>query len=409
MIRLIAADMDGTLLNSRKELPEELPQLLLRLKRENIRFVVASGRQYQNLLAQFPGMEGDITFLSENGSMIFEKGKPIFLEPMERPAWMGLVSALRQIPGACPILCGAKTAYYESTEPEFLENARIYYAKLAFVPDLLAVKDPEICKVAVYDLLGAETNSFPIMKSQTANQFQTALSGEKWIDIMGQSTKGAGLTVLQKLYGVSPEETMAFGDYLNDLEMMDACFYSCAMANAHPELKRQARFVVPSNEENGVIRAIVRSLGLDGTAFREIPFGGPEYRESLLQRNEILRKPLGLDLFSEDLSQEAEYRHLAALKNGTVVGTMVMTPDRDRSDASLIRQVTVAESCRKQGVGRQLADLAAGLAEHQGYSLLTVHARKTAKGFYEKCGFTVTGPEFLQMGLPHLPMARKLP
>ena len=146
MIRLIAADMDGTLLNSRKELPEELPQLLLQLKRENIRFVVASGRQYHNLLAQFPGMEDDITFLSDNGSMIFEQGLPVFLEPMEKSVWAPLVERLREIPGACPVLCGAKTAYCQGRD---LEDIRMYYTRLTHVPDLLAVEDPSICKISV--------------------------------------------------------------------------------------------------------------------------------------------------------------------------------------------------------------------------------------------------------------------
>ena len=198
---------------------------------------------------------------------------------------------------------------------------------------------------------------------------------------------------------------MAFGDYLNDLEMMDRCFYSCAMANAHPALAARCRFTVGSNDENGVAAAIREMvLGEGGFAVREIPFGGEEYAQCLRLRDEVLRRPLGLNLFAEDLSGEGNCRHIAALRGEKAAGTAQLLPDPERPGAMRVRQVAVSADCRGQGLGRKMLDFAVRLAVREGFSAVTVHARETAAGFYRKMGFIQTGPGFLEVGIPHLPM-----
>ena len=68
---------------------------------------------------------------------------------------------------------------------------------------------------------------------------------------------------MQRRLGVTPDQTMAFGDFLNDLEMMGAATHSFAMANAHPSLKARARWTAPTNNANGVVRTIRAVLGID--------------------------------------------------------------------------------------------------------------------------------------------------
>jgi hydroxymethylpyrimidine pyrophosphatase-like HAD family hydrolase len=76
------------------------------------------------------------------------------------------------------------------------------------------------------------------------------------------ANKGTALRGLQQALGITPAQTMVFGDYLNDLEMLDAAEWSFAMANAHPQVVRRARHLAPSNNDNGVLRTISRVLGL---------------------------------------------------------------------------------------------------------------------------------------------------
>ena len=83
------------------------------------------------------------------------------------------------------------------------------------------------------------------------------LSGDSWTDILHVGiTKGAGIRALQKQLNILPEECMAFGDYMNDYDMLTACDESYAMENAHPDLKKIAKHIAPSNEEEGVMQVL---------------------------------------------------------------------------------------------------------------------------------------------------------
>ena len=68
--------------------------------------------------------------------------------------------------------------------------------------------------------------------------------------------KRRGVVALQEQLGITPAQTMVFGDYLNDLQMLGAGEWSFAMANAYPDLLREARYIAPANTEYGVLRVI---------------------------------------------------------------------------------------------------------------------------------------------------------
>ncbi|MDE5977629.1 MAG: HAD family hydrolase [Turicibacter sp.] len=262
MAKLIATDMDGTLLTTKKQLPPNIFNVIDRLHERKIKFAVASGRQYYTLLKDFEPVKDEVTFICENGAIIFDKGENIFCDEMAYEDIEKLMAVIRQIDHAYPILCGEKSAYIESVEPVFKKNADMYYARCEVVEDLLeAAKKDRICKVAIFDTLDAQTNVYVQLKSFN-DQFKVSLSGHEWVDIMNATVnKGEAMRLIQKIYGISYDETMAFGDYLNDYEMMQTCYYSYAMANAHPDLKAICHFEAPSNDEYGVIQIIEKFLG----------------------------------------------------------------------------------------------------------------------------------------------------
>ena len=74
--------------------------------------------------------------------------------------------------------------------------------------------------------------------------------------------KGEAIKIIQENYNISFDETMAFGDYLNDFEMMQNCKYSYAMENAHPKLKEICNYRAKSNDEDGVVDAIKKHFEL---------------------------------------------------------------------------------------------------------------------------------------------------
>ena len=257
MIKLVAADMDGTLLNSKKELSPNLFNTVNKLRDKDIKVAIASGRQYYNLLKIFEEIKDDLIFISDNGSIVFEGEENIFISEIEEEKLIEPVEVIRNIDNAYPILCGEKSAYVEDDNSEFLRNARMYYERLEVVPNLLeVVKKDKICKIAVFDGNGAETNSYPLLEKFN-DKLLVCLSGENWVDFMNLDiNKGNAIKKLQEIYEITYDECMAFGDYLNDYEMMQECKHSYAMANAHPKLKEICNYEAKSNDEDGVVDAL---------------------------------------------------------------------------------------------------------------------------------------------------------
>ncbi len=259
MVKLIVTDMDGTFLDNNKNFSDEFWNLFEKMESNDIKFVVASGRQYQNLKKIFKKIEDRIIFIAENGSYVVEKNQEIYSRPLSKEIIEKYVTIGREIPTTNIVLCGKKSAYIEDTSQNFLKEVEKYYEERTIVNDLLNVEDDEIIKIAFCDLDGTEKNVYPIVKNEIDSQI--VVSGEIWLDVSHlESNKGIALEALQKKCGISYDETMIFGDYLNDYEMLKKGKFSFAMENAHPEVKKIANFIAKSNEENGVLEEIKKIL-----------------------------------------------------------------------------------------------------------------------------------------------------
>lgn len=263
MVKFIVTDLDGTLLNSKKQMPNELGEVIQHLQEKGIIFVPASGRQYFNLLKQFSMMSGEFMYIAENGAMVVKDGKTIVLDCIASEEAKKIVVAVRNIPTASALVCCDDYAFAEDeSKQEFVYSAVTYYDHYKHVDNLLGYcDDKNICKVAVFDEINAEDNVYHQLKQ--VSKANVILSGNQWVDVMKPGVnKGSAISHIQKLFHLKKEECMAFGDYLNDVEMMDMCGYSYAMENAHPDLKAHARFIAPSNDDNGVIITIKQFLNL---------------------------------------------------------------------------------------------------------------------------------------------------
>ena len=261
MIKLIASDMDGTLLNEKDEINEEFFDVFNKLKERNIIFAAASGRQYYNLLKRFERISDDIMFIAENGTFVVYKGEEIVVNSLDREIAKDLVKVARNIDNAFPILCGKKSAYIENTDERLIEQTEKYYARYEIVDDLTKVDD-DVLKVTVCDFSGSELNSNNYYKEYW-DKLQVTVSGQIWLDITSKGVnKGVAIEKVQEILDITHKETMVFGDYLNDLEMMGKAYYSFAMENAHNDLKKVSRFIAKSNNDNGVVEAIKEVVNL---------------------------------------------------------------------------------------------------------------------------------------------------
>ena len=141
--------------------------------------------------------------------------------------------------------------------------------------------------------------------------------------------------------------------------------------------------------------------------FGEIPFGSEQYRRALALREEILRAPLGLPLGEDDLQGEADQLHFGLFDNGELVACVIAIPLT--AEHAKIRQTAVAEAYRGQGLGRRIMTRLETTLAARGFASLSLHARSTAVGFYEKLGYQTVGSEFIEVSVPHREMVKGIP
>jgi len=262
-LKLIAVDMDGTLLDGEGHVPASLWPLLERLKERGILFVPSSGRQLATLRRTFEGHDADMVFIAENGAYVVRGDDEISTDAVDAGFAAAVIGRVRDLVAEGSdlglVVCGKRSAYIERTDDAFRSEADRYYAALEETDDLLAVDD-QILKLAIYDFAEAARTA-PALEDWKQTH-QVVVSGHHWIDVMNQGVnKGLALERLQAALGIASADTAAFGDYLNDLELLDAAGLSFAMANAHPDVLARARYRAPANTENGVITTVERMLG----------------------------------------------------------------------------------------------------------------------------------------------------
>lgn len=141
--------------------------------------------------------------------------------------------------------------------------------------------------------------------------------------------------------------------------------------------------------------------------FQELVFNSFEQKESIKLRYEILRKPLGLEFNDEELQLESNQYHLAATQKNDILGILLLVPISD-SEVKM-RQVCVDAEFQKRGIGQKLVAFSEKFAKEKGYSIMTLHARKEAFNFYLGLQYEFQGDSFIEVGIPHKKMVKKLP
>lgn len=253
--------MDGTLLNDAHEIPTDFWELEEALHEKNILFSIASGRQYYNLEDKFEKIKHRALFFAENGTHVVHQGKELYVNPLEEEAAKNFIRKGRELDDIHLVLCGKTSAYVESQDEKFISEIKKYYKRIEYVEDLTAVEDTFL-KVTICDFRGVEENSYHSFKKYEED-YKVAIAASIFLDITAlNANKGNAIKGVQKELNISPEETLVFGDYLNDLEMMQNASHSYAMKNAHPEIISASRYITKyDNNENGVLETI-KELGL---------------------------------------------------------------------------------------------------------------------------------------------------
>ncbi|NTW67697.1 MAG: GNAT family N-acetyltransferase [Nitrospirae bacterium] len=140
--------------------------------------------------------------------------------------------------------------------------------------------------------------------------------------------------------------------------------------------------------------------------YRQISTHDREYAVEKELRNRVLRKPLGLMLSEQDLQGEDEQAHLVAMDGtGTVVGCVLIA---FTEKGAKIRQIAIEERYRGRGIGTKLMKGAEQIVRDRDLGAVTLHARQTARRFFEKLGYAAVSDVFIEVTIPHVKMEKIL-
>ncbi|RXP44506.1 HAD family phosphatase [Lutibacter sp. HS1-25] len=251
-VKLVVTDMDGTLLNSKSKVSDRFFNVYKQLKKHNIQFIAASGRQYYSIVDRFETIKDEITIVAENGAFAMHGNQELFTSELPFEYIHNCIDTLRRLDNVYIVLCGKNAAYIETKDENFINMFKNYYSEYKLVDDLTEITNDTFFKIAAYHFDCSETHIYPAVK-HLESELQVIVSGEHWLDIShSNANKGFALNILQQKLGITKEETMVFGDYNNDLKMLALADFSYAMENAHPDVKRISKYETKSNDNFGV-------------------------------------------------------------------------------------------------------------------------------------------------------------
>lgn len=268
MIKMIVSDMDGTFLNNASEYDRPLFAKLKKIMDERgIIFVPCTGKQCERVEVLFKDHLEDLWIVGDSATRVKRNGEIVYEEDIPQDISKNLLDILISCQEGFDkslsiIACTSHLAYVLDSSPEVnLPIVRDSYENVKVIKDFNEIKDPFI-KITAFDPKGRT----PLIKEKLIsleNKAYIVATDLNWLDISKVGVhKGATIHNLQKKLGISKEETMVFGDGLNDVDLMEQGIFSFAMRNASEPTKAAANFITRSNEQQGVLWTIEKFLTL---------------------------------------------------------------------------------------------------------------------------------------------------
>ena len=327
MIKLIASDMDGTLLNHNHKIPKENVKLINFAKNQGIEFVVATGRAYYEALPALNEENINCDVISFNGGIVYDKnGNIISITPMLPKDLYYTIEILKSFDISYQLYT-KNTIYTKSIETDInayidlirsngydpdVEHLRAeaqqkldvgYITEVENIELYLNEKEnPPIKIIAISNDISKLENAAKLLSDNTS--ISVTSSGANNIEIMHKNaTKGEALKEIAKIYGINLENAVAIGDNLNDQAMLDIVGYSVAMKNGNTILKEQAKYVTEkTNSEGGVadtifklieenneikedINEVLVKAAIDATKYAYVPYSNFKVGAAILAKN----------------------------------------------------------------------------------------------------------------------------
>ncbi len=258
-IKLVASDMDGTLLDADGEVPSETFELIEALHDKGIHFAASSGRRYDRLCEFFAPVKDKMDFVAANGAQVYASG-----ELVDREVFSHL--GIRRMAKTVGLFENMHMALFDSSKSFLLSDVDQYVRDIdKDLPNAeriweLPGADANIIKVSIFCGDGHVMDYSYVLSRELGDEFVFAPSGTAWIDVLQRGvSKASGIEQIMNHRGATREQTMAFGDSMNDYEIIRFVKNGMAMENARPALKTVARCVIGTNAEHAV-QEVMRAL-----------------------------------------------------------------------------------------------------------------------------------------------------
>lgn len=285
MIKLIASDMDGTLLNSDHKIPKENVELIKFAQKNGIEFVVATGRAYYEALPALNDENIKCDVISFNGGIIYDKnGNIINITPMKLKDLYYTIEILKSLEISYQLYT-KNTIYTNSIETDITAYIDLIRANgeepneqhlrqeaknrlaLGHITEVENIElylnqedNPAIKVIGISNDLEKLKHATELLSGN--DNISVTSSGANNVEIMDKkATKGEALKIVADIHDINLKNAIAIGDNLNDQAMLDIVEYSIAMKNGNKELQNNAKFITEkTNSEGGVADSVMKLL-----------------------------------------------------------------------------------------------------------------------------------------------------
>lgn len=261
-IKLVAIDIDGTLVNNERKITPEVYQAIQEAKAAGVKIVITTGRPIagvQDLLAELKLNEPDNYVITFNGALVQEtaSGQEVIKDALTYEDYLDIELLATKL----GIHSQAVTKDGIYTSNRNIGHYTVHEATLVSMPIFYRTPEEnrqrEFVKTMYIDeptILDAAIAKIP---KEYYERFTIVKSAPFYLELLNKtSNKGTAVLHLAEKLGISVEETMAIGDEENDRAMLEVVGHPVVMENGNPQLKKIARHITKSNEESGVAYAI---------------------------------------------------------------------------------------------------------------------------------------------------------
>ncbi|AZA22107.1 Cof-type HAD-IIB family hydrolase [Lactobacillus helveticus] len=260
--KVVAVDIDGTFMRDDQTFDHKrFDRVLTKLRADGGHFIVSSGRPYPRLRRDFTGFLDRIDMIADNGSLLIQDEQIISTHLLTHRTTLDLIRFIQEhYPESSMIVTGVEDSYTTvDASPNFKQTMNFYYPDRVEVSDLIAAISPHnrITKITLSYRKDFSKELEQEFNKHHAEKIHCTSSGFGLLDIVPYSVnKGSAIEYFLRYFDAKPSKLIAFGDGMNDKEMLELAGYSYAMANGEPELKKVAKYEAPSNNDDGVLQIL---------------------------------------------------------------------------------------------------------------------------------------------------------